>query len=171
VLLLQEGDRVAADAVVVLAAGLKVNESLLTGESAAVRKRAVPAPVPVEPPGEGITPFVYASTLVVSGRAEAVVDATGARTGVGRIGQALETVSSAESPLKQQLSGLIRVIAVAAVTCCTAVLLIYGLGRADWLGGLLAGLTLAISLLPEEFPVVVTVFLALGARLALAGRS
>ncbi len=163
VLLLQEGDRVAADAVVVSATGVKVNESLLTGESAAVRKRAVPVPVPLEPPGEGTTPFVYASTLVVSGRAEAVVGATGARSEVGRIGHALETLSAAESPLKQQLAGLVRAVAVAAAICCAAVLLIYGLGRADWKGGLLAGLTLAISLLPEEFPVVVTVFLALGA--------
>jgi Ca2+-transporting ATPase len=154
---------VAADAVVIAATGLKVNESLLTGESAAVRKRAVPAPVPLEPPGEGITPFVYASTLVVSGRAEAVVGATGARSEVGRIGHALETLSAAESPLKKQLAGLVRAVAVAAALCCTAVLLVYGLGRADWKGGLLAGLTLAISLLPEEFPVVVTVFLALGA--------
>jgi P-type Ca2+ transporter type 2C len=104
VLLLQEGDRVAADAVVVSASGLKVNGSLLTGESVAVRKRAVPAPVPLEPPGEGVTPFVYGSTLVVSGRAEAVVGATGARTEVGRIGRALETVSTAESPLNRQLA-------------------------------------------------------------------
>jgi Ca2+-transporting ATPase len=163
VLLLQEGDRVAADAVVVFATRLQVNESLLTGESVPVRKRALPSPVPMEPPGEGITPFVYASTLVVSGRAEAVVGATGARTEVGRIGHALETVSGEDSPLKEQLSALVRTVAAAALACCLAVLLIYGLGRADWKGGLLAGLTLAISLLPEEFPVVVTVFLALGA--------
>ena len=163
VLLLQEGDRVAADAVVVLATRLQTNESLLTGESVPVSKHAVSTPVPMKPPGEGINPFVYASTLVVSGRAEAVVEATGARTEVGRIGQALETVSGGDSPLKEQLSALVRTIAAAAVACCLLVLLIYGLGRADWKGGLLAGLTLAISLLPEEFPVVVTVFLALGA--------
>jgi P-type Ca2+ transporter type 2C len=163
VLLLQEGDRVAADAVVVSASGLKVNESLLTGESIAVRKRAVPDPVPLEPPGEGVTPFVYASTLVVSGRAEAVVGATGARTEVGRIGRALETVSTAESPLNRQLSGLVRALFGAAMLFCLTVLLVYGFGRNDWKGGLLAGLTLAISLLPEEFPVVMAVFLALGA--------
>jgi Ca2+-transporting ATPase len=163
VLLLLEGDRVAADAVAVSATGLKVNESLLTGESVPVKKRAVPAPIPLEAPGEGITPFVYASTLVVSGRAEAVVAATGQRTEVGRIGQALETLSAAESPLKAQISGLVRTVAIGAAACCLAVLLVYGLGRADWKGGLLAGLTLAISLLPEEFPVVVTIFLALGA--------
>jgi P-type Ca2+ transporter type 2C len=163
VLLLQEGDRVAADAVVVSASGLKVNESLLTGESVAVRKRAVRAPVPLEPPGEGVTPFVYGSTLVVSGRAEAVVGATGARTEVGRIGRALETVSTAESPLNRQLSGLVRALFVAAILFCLTVLVVYGFGRSDWKGGLLAGLTLAISLLPEEFPVVMAVFLALGA--------
>ena len=163
VLLLQEGDRVAADAVLVSATALEVDESLLTGESVSVRKRAVPEPVALEPPGEAATPFVYASTLVVAGRGEAVVGATGTRTEVGRIGRALQTLSTAESPLKQQLSGLVRAIAVAAVACCLAVVLTYGLGRADWKGGLLAGLTLAMSLLPEEFPVVITVFLALGA--------
>ena len=163
-LLLHEGDRVAADAVVVSATSLEVNESLLTGESVAVRKRAVPTPVPLGAPGEGITPFVYASTLVVSGRAEAVVGATGERTEVGRIGRALETVSTAENPLNQQLSGLVRVLFVGAILSCGSVLLVYALGRGDWRGGLLAGLTLAISALPEEFPVVMALFLALGAR-------
>ena len=163
VLLLQEGDRVAADAVVVRATGLKVDESLLTGESTPVKKAAAPAPVPLQPPGEGTTPFVYATTLVVSGRGEAVVGATGVRTEVGRIGRALEGVSAAENPLKQQLSGLVRALALAAGACCSAVVLVYGLGRGSWMGGLLAGLTLAIALLPEEFPVVTSIFLALGA--------
>jgi len=162
-LLLQEGDRVAADAILISATALAVDESLLTGESVSVRKQAVPEPVPLEPPGEGTTPFVYASTLVVAGRGEAVVGATGTRTEVGRIGRALQTLSTAESPLKQQLSGLVRAVAIVAVACCLAVLVAYGLGRADWKGGLLAGLTLAMSLLPEEFPVVIAVFLALGA--------
>ena len=162
-LLLQEGDRVGADAVVISATGLQVNESLLTGESMPVGKRAAPALVPMEPPGEGTTPYVYASTLVVSGRAEAVVRATGGRTEVGRIGHALQGVSAAESPLRESITGLVRAVAVAAVACCLAVLLVYGLTRGDWKGGLLGGLTLAMALLPEEFPVVVTVFLALGA--------
>jgi len=163
VLLLAEGDRVTADAVLVSATELRVNESLLTGESTPVGKRAVPAPIALEAPGEAPTPFVYASTLVVGGRGEAIVGVTGARTEVGRIGRALDTSSLARSPLREQLSGLVRAVALVAAACCVGMLLVYGLGRADWLGGLLAGLTLAISLVPEEFPVVVTIFLALGA--------
>ncbi len=163
VLLLAEGDRVAADAVLVEATELRANESLLTGESTPVRKRAIPAPIPLRPPGEGRSPFVYASTLIVGGRGEAIVGATGARTEVGRIGHALDTISLARSPLRDQLSGLVRAVALASAACCLGVLLVYGLHRADWMGGLLAGLTLAISLVPEEFPVVVTIFLALGA--------
>ena len=163
VLLLAEGDRVAADAVLIHATQLKANESLLTGESTPVGKRAAPALTPLRPPGEGRTPFVYASTLIVGGRGEAIVGATGARTEVGRIGRALDTISLVRSPLRDQLSGLVRAVALAAAACCLGVLLVYGLHRADWMGGLLAGLTLAISLVPEEFPVVVTIFLALGA--------
>src|SRR4029450_4511327 len=115
----------------------------------------VPDPVPLEPPGEGVTPFVYASTLVVSGGAEAVGGATGGRTEGGRVGRGREPVSPAESPLNRQLSGLVRALFGAAMLFCLTVLLVYGFGRNDWKGGLLAGLTLAISVLPEECPVVI----------------
>ncbi|HEY1333522.1 MAG TPA: cation-transporting P-type ATPase, partial [Myxococcaceae bacterium] len=127
VLLLAEGDRVAADAVLVEATELRANESLLTGESTPVRKRAIPAPIPLRPPGEGRSPFVYASTLIVGGRGEAIVGATGARTEVGRIGHALDTISLARSPLRDQLSGLVRAVALASAACCLGVLLVYGL--------------------------------------------
>jgi Ca2+-transporting ATPase len=162
-LLLEEGDRVPADAVVVSATALGVDESLLTGESVSVRKTAAPELPAMQPPGVERSPFVYASTLVVTGRARAVVQATGNATEVGKIGRALESLTGAQSPLHGQIKGLVRTLGLAAGAVCIAVVLVYGLGRAEWRQGLLAGLTLAMSLLPEEFPVVLTLFLVLGA--------
>ena len=163
VLLLQEGDRVAADAVVVSATGFKVNESLLTGESAAVRKRAVPAPVPLEPSRRGHHPVRLRehARRRRQGRGGGRRHRRAERGRPDRpcAGDALrsreptQAAAGRAGPRGGRRRG----------ACCVAVVLVYGLGRADWKGGLLAGLTLAISLLPEEFPVVVTIFLALGA--------
>ncbi len=163
VLLLEEGDRVPADAVLLSATGLRVDESLLTGESVAVQKEAAGHALPMQAPGGERSPFVYASTLVVGGRGTAEVQAVGMATQVGRIGRALETLSPGQNPLTRQVSALVRVLGAAAAVVCLAVVLIYGLGRDEWRNGLLAGLTLAMSLLPEEFPVVMTLFLVLGA--------
>lgn len=162
-LLLEEGDRVPADAVLLSAAALRVDESLLTGESVAVKKRASEIALPMQPPGTNDSPFVYASTLVTGGRGRALVQATGGATEVGKIGRALETLSPGQSPLHRQVRGLVRALGVLAAVVCAAVFLVYGLGRGEWRQGLLAGLTLAMSLLPEEFPVVMTLFLVLGA--------
>lgn len=148
-LVLEEGDRVPADAELLVAAELRVDESLLTGESVAVDKEA--------------SSKVYASTLVVRGRGTARVEATGPATEVGKIGRALGTVSSGHSPLRQEIQELVNVLAVAAVIFCLVTVIWLSLTRNGWRQGLLAGLTLAMSLLPEEFPVVLTVFFALGA--------
>ncbi len=163
-ILLEEGDRVAADAVVVSAVNLSVDESLLTGESVPVRKQAAEeAPDRMGPPGGDDLPFVYSGALVVGGQGIARVMATGLATEIGKIGRALQTLAPEDTPLQQQTGRLVRRVALAGGILCTVVVVVYGVTRGDWLHGFLAGLSLAMAMLPEEFPVVMTIFLALGA--------
>jgi Ca2+-transporting ATPase len=166
-LVLAEGDRVPADAVLLSATNLAVDESLLTGESVPVRKAATSVVGELAGPGGDDLPFVYSGTLVVQGQGIARVLATGATTQLGKIGKALGALRPEATFLQQQTRRLVRNLALVGLAVCLVVVVAYGLTRQDWLHGLLAGLTLAMSLLPEEFPVVLTVFLALGAwRLA-----
>jgi Ca2+-transporting ATPase len=147
-LLLAEGDRVPADARLVTANELTLNESLLTGESLPVEKR------------EGL---VYSGTLVVKGQGRAEVVATGARTELGGIGTTLAALSPEKTRLERETARIVRIVATFAVALSVLLGAYYVLARGEWLAGILAGLTLAMAILPEEFPVVLTVFLALGA--------
>jgi len=161
--MLAEGDRVPADAVLVSANSLQVDESLLTGEATPVRKIvATGNPAPVRPGGDD-TPFVYSGTLVVAGQGAARVTATGPRSEIGRIGKALGTFETERSPLQKQTARLIRTLALLALGISLLLVLVHGLLRGDWLQALLAGIALAMAMLPEEYPVVLTVFPALGA--------
>ena len=162
-LVLFEGDRVPADAVLLWGLNLSVDESLLTGESVAVRKAAAEGPVDMGAPGGDDLPFVYSGTLVVQGEGVAQVRAIGAATEIGKIGKALQTVETEGTRLQKETRKLVRNLAVIGIALCLLVVLVYGLTRKDWLDGLLAGLTMAMAILPEEFPVVLTIFMALGA--------
>ncbi len=164
IIVLSEGDRVPADSSVLTCINLSVDESLLTGESVSVRKTAC-ADIKNEmarPGGEDL-PFIYSGTLVVKGQGIAVVLATGINTEMGRIGRALQSVELEGTPLQNETRKIVRKLAGIGFFLCALVVIVYGLTKADWLNGFLAGLTLAMALLPEEFPVVLTVFLALGA--------
>ncbi|MDQ7780879.1 MAG: HAD-IC family P-type ATPase, partial [Planctomycetota bacterium] len=164
VIVLKEGDRVPADVVLLETKGLLVDESLLTGESAAVRKvPATPKSPQAARPGGDDLPFAYSSTLVVQGYGIARVTATGMRTEVGKIGKALQAVESEQTLLQKQTGRLVRNMAFIGISLCAIVVVVYGLTRHNWIDGLLAGITLAMATLPEEFPVVLTIFLALGA--------
>jgi Ca2+-transporting ATPase len=161
--LLAEGDRVPADAVLLWGVNLSVDESLLTGESAAVRKNAADGPLSMERPGGEDTPFVYSGTLVVHGQAVAEVKGTGAATEIGRIGKALQTLETEPTPLQRETGSIVRTIFIGALVLCAVVVIVYGITRGNWLQGVLSGVTLAMAMLPEEFPVVLTIFLAVGA--------
>ena len=162
-LVLSEGDRVPADAVLLWCTGLAVDESLLTGESVPVRKAARPAEEQAARPGGDDLPYVYSGTLVTNGQGLARVVATGAATEMGHIGSALQALATERTRLQRETDRVVRVLAIIAAACCLIVVVGYGLVRGALVDGLLAGITLAMSLIPEEFPVVLTVFLALGA--------
>jgi Ca2+-transporting ATPase len=164
IILLSEGDRVPADAVLLSGSNLSVDESLLTGESVPVRKRPWDGRLEMERPGGDDLPFVYSGTLVVKGQGIAEVRSTGPRTEIGKIGKALQILEPEDTNLQKQTSRIVRNFAIVGLSLCVIVVVVFALTRGgDWLNGFLAGITLAMATLPEEFPVVLTIFLALGA--------
>jgi len=163
VLVLAEGDRVPADAIVLSCSNLSTDESLLTGESLPVRKVASEDEVKMSPPGGDELPFVYSGTLVVQGQGIVRVQSIGSQTEIGKIGNALQKVKSEITPLQKEMNRLVSRLFGIALSLCVAIVIVYGLTRGDWLKGVLAGITLTMAILPNEFPVVVTIFLALGA--------
>ena len=166
-LVLAEGDRVPADAFLVEAGAMLVDESLLTGESVPVRKRYGEDAGDRPAPGGNDLSWVFAGTLVVQGDGMARIHATGARTELGRIGTALARIRPPESQLQVQTRVLARRMAILGLAVSGALVALLVLRGGGWLQALLAGLALSMSVLPEEFPVILTVFPAIGAwRLA-----
>jgi Ca2+-transporting ATPase len=166
-LVLAEGDRVPADAFLVEAGAMLVDESLLTGESVPVRKRYGEDAGDRPAPGGNDLSWVFAGTLVVQGDGMARIHATGARTELGRIGTALARIRPPEGRLQRQTRVLARRMAILGLAVSGALVALLVLRGGGWLQALLAGLALSMSVLPEEFPVILTVFPAIGAwRLA-----
>ncbi|MDH4480725.1 MAG: cation-translocating P-type ATPase [Rhodoferax sp.] len=165
ILVLHEGDRIAADAVLVSGTELQVDESLLTGESVPVSKTpsvGTPYAPPPRPGGDGLAQL-YCGTLCIRGHGIARVNATGARSEMGRIGSALGTLRLEVSPLKKQTARLVQVLASMGLLASAILVVILGLSNGNWMAALLAGIALTMSLLPEEFSVVLAVLPALGA--------
>lgn len=167
VLVLSEGDRVPADALFRQGENLAVDESLLTGESVPVRKAPSTSAVVLDKPGGDDQPGLFSGSLITAGQGFAEVLATGQRTALGRIGQALQAVQTEPTPLQQEIRRLVRILAIVGLSLCAVVVVAYGLSRGGsavaWKEGLLAGIAMAMAILPEEFPVILTIFLALGA--------
>jgi len=164
-LVVEEGERIAADAVLRDNHALVVDESLLTGEGVPVRKVAEPTAdfADVRPGGDD-RPELYAATLAVSGRGLAEVARTGAATIVGGIGASLASIDPAATTLQGAIAGLVRAFAVfGALTSVGLVVLVHMTGG-SWVEGILAGLALAMAMLPEEFPMALAIFVALGAE-------
>jgi len=147
--ILSEGDRVPADGRLISASHLGVDESMLTGESLSVYKNS----------GDS----VFSGTLIVTGYGRAIIESTGAQTELGKIGKALQGIEIERTHLQKEVDRLVRVIYVAALAAAAAVVVIYGVTRNDWVEGSLAGIAASMALIPEEFPVVLTLFLAIGA--------
>ncbi|MDH5442723.1 MAG: cation-translocating P-type ATPase [Hadesarchaea archaeon] len=163
ILLLSDGDRVPADCVMLDSMYLLVDESLLTGESVPVRKTTWDGVTEIGRPGGDDNPFVYSGTLVVQGHGLAKVVATGVKTEMGKIGKVLKSLEPEDTPLQKETGKLVRNLALIGLLLCVIVIATYAITRGDLLNGMLVGITLAMAILPEEFPVVLAVFLALGA--------
>ena len=148
-ILLLEGDRVAADARLVTDSAIELDESQLTGESIPVSKRS----------GDEI----YTGSLVVRGHGQAVITRTGLQTELGKIGKSLQEIPQERTLLEKNIYRLVRTVGVFALVAVFAVFYLYGSSRGDWLTGALAGIAAAMALIPEEFPVIITLFMALGA--------
>jgi Ca2+-transporting ATPase len=152
IVILNEGDRIPADGILLEAFNFQVDESILTGES-----------VPV-PKGTGeILNIVLSGTLVTKGRAVMQVQKTGMATEFGKIGSSLESIEEEQTPLQKEMAKLIRNLGIVGIVLCISVVLLFYFTRGNFIQSLLNGLSAAMAILPEEFPVVLTVFFALGA--------
>lgn len=157
---LAEGDRVPADARLLAANDFAVDESLLSGESLPVSKVLAHG---VDHGADSPAVPVYAGTMVVAGQATALVTATGAHSEIGRIGAVLGDIDAEPTPLHVQTRLLVRWFSVLGLAVSLIVGLAFVWTRGDWLGGTLAGITMAMSMLPQEFLLILTVFMAMGA--------
>lgn len=149
-LVLSEGDRIAADGNLLEAHEFASDESMLTGESVSVTKQ--------------IGDTVFAGTMVVGGQGLVRVDATGQHSAFGRIGQSLGAIAVEDSPLREEVGRLIRRLVLIGVALSALLALLFWSLRGGWLDAMLAGITLAMGILPQEFAVIMIVFMALGAR-------
>jgi P-type Ca2+ transporter type 2C len=165
VVVLSEGDRIPADAILLRSHDLQLDESLLTGESVPVRKIATikAAAGEVPRPGGNDLPYVFSGSLVVRGTGIGEVIATGPRSEIGKIGQSLSTLETEPPRLQAQTKRIVQLFAIVGFAVSVLAVLLYGMMRGGWLDAVLAGIALGMSMLPEEFPVVLTVFMAMGA--------
>ena len=148
-LILGEGDRIAADAKLLSCVRLHVDESLLTGESS--------------PNSKSELDHVFAGSLVVKGHARAMVSAIGTATKIGQIGKSISEMPFQRTRLQREVDRLVKFIGALGFVAVALVIIVFGISRNDWLEGALAGIAAAMALIPEEFPVILTLFLAIGA--------
>jgi P-type Ca2+ transporter type 2C len=161
-LVLEQGDRVAADALLVEASDFQADESLLTGEAHPVHKKVGPAEAAHRPGGDG-QPYIYSGSMVTRGSGIACTIATGARSEIGKIGQSLATLDPEPPRLRIETARIVKLSAIGGGAVALLVVALYGLLRGDWMQAVLAGITTGMSMLPAEFTVVLTIFMAMGA--------
>ena len=151
IIIVSEGDRVPADASLIQGASINLiaDESMLTGESVPVNKMNMDA--------------IYSGSLIVKGQGVAEVYATGRYTEIGKIGKALSSIEQEKTLLQKETSNTVKIVSIFSFVSCLLLVVIYGLTNGNWLEGTLAGIALAMGTIPEEFPVVLTLFLAIGA--------
>jgi Ca2+-transporting ATPase len=163
VVVLVEGDRVPADGEVISSSSLRVDESLLTGESAPVSKISRADAVEDGAAADSFSHRVFSGAMVVQGDGYAVVTATGARTRIGQIGTAIKGVVPPPSRVMVEVRSVVRWVALFSVLTSLVIMTIAVVGGKPVVDSVLMGLTFALGTVPEEFPVVLTIFMAIGA--------
>ncbi len=163
VAIVSEGDRIPADGTIVACANLNVDESLLTGESVPVSKISGKESAPLQRPGGDNGSSAYSGTLATTGWGVIKVSSVGSETEMGKIGKALSVIQHEKTNLEVETSKIVKTLAIIGLGLCVIVGVVYGATHREWLGGILNGLALAMAVIPEEFPVVLVVFLSLGA--------
>ncbi|MFZ4377420.1 MAG: cation-translocating P-type ATPase [Saprospiraceae bacterium] len=154
IVLVNEGDRIPADGLLIHGTNLSVDESMLTGESIPVSKDTLAC--------EGSSQ-VFSGTLVVQGSGKLEVNAIGIHTEFGKIGKSLQQIVQDPTRLQKEMKVLIRNLFIIGGFISVLVVIAFYLTRGDFIASLLSGLASAMAILPEEFPVVLTIFLAIGA--------
>ena len=154
IVLINEGDRIPADGMLIHGTNLSVDESMLTGESIPVSKDTLAY--------EGSSQ-VFSGTLVVQGSGKLEVNAIGIHTEFGKIGKSLQQIVQDPTRLQKEMKVLIRNLFIIGGFLSVLVVFAFYLTRGDFIASLLSGLASAMAILPEEFPVVLTIFLAIGA--------
>jgi Ca2+-transporting ATPase len=154
IVLINEGDRIPADGMLIHGTNLSVDESMLTGESIPVSKDTLAQ--------EGSSQ-VFSGTLVVQGSGKLEVNAIGIHTEFGKIGKSLQQIVQDPTRLQKEMKVLIRNLFIIGGFLSVLVVIAFYLTRGDFIASLLSGLASAMAILPEEFPVVLTIFLAIGA--------
>lgn len=169
IVFISEGERIPADCIVVETSNFSVDESVLTGESEHVFKYAAKAEDLENDSKKDYwrTDMLYAGTLSVFGTCTARVSAIGFSTEYGKISKAISETKEELTPLQKKTQHLVKILAVAGLVLCIMVIALTYVYNHDIIQSILSGITLAMAIIPEEFPVVLTVFLSLGAfRLA-----
>jgi Ca2+-transporting ATPase len=152
VMILEEGNRIPADAVVIQSNDLTVNESIITGES-----------IPVEKNSDASLNQLFQGTTINSGMCYARVTTIGSGTTLGKLGKSISAINSSRTLLQEQISRFVRIMAVFGLTAFALIWLVNYINSKDAIQSLLLGLTIAMSAVPEEIPVAFSSFMALGA--------
>lgn len=160
--ILETGDRIPADAVLLDSTNIQIDESLLTGESVPVEKMAIaPGRTPERSERKN---KVYMGTNVTGGRAKALVTATGMNTEMGSIADLIQNIEEEQTPLQKKLAKLGKMIAIGCLVICGVVTTVGILRGEDAFSMLLSGISLAVAAVPEGLPALVTISLALGVQ-------
>ena len=152
IILLEEGSKIPADAIILQQNDLSINESIITGESLPVEKQ--------DPAGNN---FLYQGTTINSGKCMARVTAIGNQTILGKLGKSISIYSSTKTLLQQQIGKFVRQLALFGFIAFIIICLVNYLKNDSLIQSLLFGLTLAMAAIPEEIPVAFSSFMALGA--------